>query len=59
MKNDLKNHNGIFGPSCAFLAASDGVKANIRAPPRLKRVIRDPSAAVWPGASQHIPFIST
>lgn len=60
MKNHFeKKHNRIFGPSRAFLAASDGVKAKIRAPPRLKRLIGETSAALWPRASRHIPFIST
>lgn len=57
MKTNLKNHNRISVPSCASRAASDGVKANIRAAPCLKRVIGGTSAALWPRASQHIPFI--
>lgn len=53
----MKNKRNVSVPS-DFLAGSDGVKANIRAPLRLKAMITDTSAAAkWPGASEHIPFI--
>lgn len=53
----MKNKTNVLVP-CDFLAGSDGVKADIRAPLRSKSVITATSAANWPGASEHIPLFS-